>query len=129
MRTRGDGSSDAGGPEHGSQPAGGVLSAAEPLVICLACGAKLTRIVDAIRINEQHAHVCVNPEGISYDIACYRDAPGCRELGAPEAFWSWFPGYAWCAAVCRSCGLHVGWGFVSAQDHFFGLIRARISLG
>ena len=99
------------------------------MVICLACGAKVTRIGDAIRISGQHAHVCVNPEGISYDIACYRNAPGCRELGEPEAFWSWFAGYAWSPAICRGCGLHLGWGFRSEQDHFFGLIRSRISLG
>jgi hypothetical protein len=110
-------------------PDGGPVSAAEPVVLCLACGATLARVADAIPVNGQHAHVFVNPDGISYDIACYRDAAGCRELGEPDAFWSWFPGYAWCPAVCRGCALHLGWGFVAAHDHFFGLIRSRIGIG
>ena len=40
---------------------------------------------------------------------------------------SWFPGYAWMVGVCRGCGEHLGWLFVSADSRFHGLIADRLA--
>lgn len=103
-------------------------SAPGPSVLCGACSAFIARVQDAIAVAGQHSHVCVNPDGIAFDIACYRHAAGCRQLGEPQAFWSWFAGYGWRFALCASCGIHLGWGFLGDRDHFFGLIRDRLRL-
>jgi hypothetical protein len=98
----------------------------EDFVLCRTCAAEVARQRDAISVRSQHCHVCVNPEGISFDIACYRTAAGCRALDEAQTFWSWFPGYAWRLAICRACATQLGWSFASERDAFFGLIRARL---
>ena len=95
-------------------------------ILCAACGAKVTRRQHAIAMQGEHTHVFVNPSGIPFDIACYREADGCVVDGKPETFYSWFAGFAWQFASCAACGVHLGWRFVGEAVHFFGLIRARL---
>lgn len=78
-------------------------AASGPSVLCGACGARITRVSDAIAIDGQHTHVCINPSGISFDIACYRQADGCREVGDAEAFWSSVHGVIACVSGSRAC--------------------------
>jgi hypothetical protein len=41
--------------------------------------------------------------------------------------WSWFPGRAWQIALCKRCGVHVGWSFHAGEAApFHALVRDRI---
>ena len=80
---------------------------------------------EAAGIHGRHEHVCTNPAGVAYRIACYSNAPGCNAIGAPQSEYTWFTGYEWQIAVCVGCGEHLGWMFAGA-DVFFGLIRERL---
>lgn len=74
-----------------------------------------------------HLHRCTNPAGYTYDIGCYRAAPGCGLLGEATAGDTWFAGYRWQIAVCGSCGAHLGWRYANAgSDTFYGLITAQL---
>lgn len=71
----------------------------------------------------RHRHEVRNPDGYRYTVACYSAAPGCVAAGetSPEA--SWFPGYTWQRAFCRSCTRHVGWLFRHKTGLFYALIE------
>lgn len=52
-------------------------------------------------------------------------------VGQPETEYSWFPGYAWTIAQCRTCGGHLGWRFTATNEElrpqtFWGLSLASI---
>lgn len=72
-----------------------------------------------------HEHVFTNPHGYRFRIACYGRAPGCRGEGEWTAEHTWFAGCRWRYALCRACGLHLGWEYGGAAN-FFGLIRNRL---
>ncbi len=82
---------------------------------CAACAADVAADPDA------GSQRFVNPDGVEFEIARFRDAPGCRAIGEPVSYWTWFPGCAWQPAVCAACGAHLGWRFSGAEE-FFGLI-------
>lgn len=70
-------------------------------------------------------HAFLNPDAHVYRIACYAEASGVTSLGEPTLKWTWFPGYAWCVALCRGCAHHLGWeyrGGGEPRGTFFGLI-------
>ena len=69
----------------------------------------------------------MNPGGVEYVIAGFREAAGCAAEGERSDYWSWFAGFAWQAAVCRGCGAHLGWSFTGESDAFYGLILERLS--
>lgn len=69
----------------------------------------------------------MNPAGIVYRIGCFREAPGCAEVGGESAYWSWFPGYTWQIVVCAACTEHLGWRFRADDSTFWGLILARLA--
>lgn len=95
-------------------------------VICLACRARITTESARIEVGGQHRHVCVNPSGIPFDIACFATAPGCVPHGPPESHWSWFEGFEWRVALCGACRAHLGWSF-HGDGAFHGLIAGRIA--
>ena len=68
----------------------------------------------------------MNPAGIEYVIAGFRDAPGCALAGEASSYWSWFPSFAWQVAICGACGVHLGWSFASEAERFYGLILDRL---
>lgn len=101
-------------------------------LVCSACGERITSVRDRVEINGNHAHTFTNPHGFSFDIGCFRSAPGCRPFGEATEAWTWFHGYAWRVAVCAGCGTHLGWGYERspADAHaagFFGLILDRLT--
>lgn len=103
----------------------------DPL-ICAACGERITSIRERVAMNGTHSHTFTNPHGFTFDIGCFRSAPGCKPLGEATQAWTWFPGYAWRMAVCGGCGAHLGWGYEPAPANaeaggFFGLILDRLS--
>jgi len=115
-----------GEPEHAANDAPSTTVEERRLVRCARCEHALTDEKARMEKDGAHRHDFVNPSGISFRIGCFRDAPGCIELGEAEAFWSWFSGYAWRHAVCGKCGAHVGWSYLGKTDGFFGLIVDRI---
>jgi len=79
-------------------------------------------------VDGNHAHTRANPAGIRFTFGCFRDAPGCRCLGAPSGEHTWFAGCRWRIAACGGCGEHLGWAF-SGEENFFGLILLRLVSG
>ncbi len=73
-------------------------------------------------VNGSHRHLGTNPHGLSFEIGCFRTAPGCHQVGQETAEWSWFPGYRWRVALCRGCGMHLGWCYRGGEPAFYGLI-------
>lgn len=95
---------------------------------CIDCGTPVTTAAEAVEMAGAHHHRCTNPAGVTFDIGCFRSAPGCMQTGPETAEHSWFPGHRWRLALCRGCGGHLGWGF-HGPDRFFGLIRSRLRPG
>jgi hypothetical protein len=99
---------------------------AEEPIRCAACKAPITSERARTVVHGAHEHRRVNPSGVDFHVGCFSEAPGCVREGLPTTFWTWFPGYAWQLAACRSCGEHLGWAF-SGQGTFFGLILSRLT--
>ncbi len=96
---------------------------------CVACRHPITHGDARISVNGDHRHVCVNPSGIAYDIACFREAPGARVIGSRTDAFTWFEGWAWQLAECGACGAHLGWWFSRGEEGFAGLIDRRLTEG
>ncbi|MEM6993114.1 MAG: cereblon family protein [Myxococcota bacterium] len=95
-------------------------------LLCRACGHDVTDPASASTMSGKHRHTFVNPHGHVFEIGIFDAAPGVRATGAPSAFFSWFPGYAWRVVQCGGCGCHLGWAFGDTPD-FFGLILPRLA--
>jgi hypothetical protein len=95
-------------------------------VRCLACQHAATRRDLAVEVAGSHVRTFRNPGGWSFQVACFRDAPGCTADGEPTTEHTWFDGYAWRYAHCAGCGRHLGWWYVSPADAFAGLIATRL---
>lgn len=94
----------------------------EKVVRCKMCVQEITKSSSAIF---PHEHTFRNPLGLTFDIACYRDAPGAGDVGVPTLFATWFPNYAWSNAQCSKCNYHLGWWF-HGPDVFIGIIIDRV---
>jgi hypothetical protein len=92
---------------------------------CFICGRIITQTHNCIPVEGAHKHTFTNPGGYLFEIGCFREAPGCEQAGEFTDFYSWFDGYAWCYAVCRSCRVHLGWVY-RGSDTFFGLVLNRL---
>lgn len=95
-------------------------------LLCAACGRAITAAGWGIRIAGAHEHSFVNPHGLLFRIACFREAPGCSHQGERHHEYSWFPGHSWEIAGCAGCGTHLGWRFERADDRFHGLVQGRL---
>jgi len=95
-------------------------------LVCKACGHVITTDEERISINGQHVYTRVNPGGIEYTFACFREAPGCRQAGVSSYEHTWFAGHSWQIAVCGGCGEHLGWRFRNGNV-FYGLIEDRLT--
>lgn len=96
-------------------------------ILCRACHGMITRPPERIEIDGMHRHTFANPHGLVFEIGCFRFAPGCGYIGPATDEFSWFPGYTWRIAICRSCLSHVGWLFTSTdKTSFNGLILDRL---
>ncbi len=94
---------------------------------CNFCKNYITDLNAAISINGGHTHVFSNPAGYTYTINCFQSALGCLTIGDSTDEHTWFNGYAWQIAVCRSCKEQLGWLFSNDQQ-FFALIADRLRL-
>jgi uncharacterized C2H2 Zn-finger protein len=100
----------------------------EKRLCCRMCGQVITHEKDRIEINGAHTHGFSNPHSLQFHIGCFGGVNGCVEIGISTREFTWFPGYAWRVALCRSCHEHLGWKFRSdSNDSFYGLILNRLS--
>jgi hypothetical protein len=109
-----------------TQTTGSRATAGEPAWRCAACGKEIAADRDRIPLEGASTRAFVNPAGIEFVIAGFRDAPGCATQGEITSYWSWFPGFAWQIASCAGCGAHLGWRFSSEDERFYGLILDRL---
>ena len=94
---------------------------------CGQCLYAIARAGDEISVGGAHKHTFANPNGIVFEIGCFRSADGCKYAGSPTEEFTWFSGYAWRIAVCGKCLMHLGWLYVSpGKDGFVGLIVDRL---
>lgn len=99
----------------------------EKVVRCRECGHAITRSREAIERGGGHEHTFRNPAGYSFHVVIYARAPGCVCAGRPTLEATWFPGFAWCFALCGECRHHLGWRYARGeQEAFFGLIATRL---
>ena len=89
---------------------------------CISCGNLITFSSERIEINGRHIHRFTNPHRITYEIGCFRTAPGCISEGPFETVWTWFPGYSWQIQLCSQCHRHIGWKYRRGGSFFFGLV-------
>ena len=104
----------------------GTVVAAESLG-CARCGRALTGRNTATERAGAHAHTFTNPQGVTFDIGCFTEAPGAVAMGTPTEAHTWFSGHRWRAAVCGGCRQHVGWRFDGATGAFWALIIDRLA--
>ena len=96
-------------------------------IVCRQCLHTITFSTEQRIINGSHLHTFANPEGIIFEIGCYRKANGCGYIGSASSEFTWFSGYVWRIAVCGACLVHLGWRFSGTDGHFFhGLITSRL---
>ncbi|MBC2712777.1 MAG: hypothetical protein HGJ94_17840 [Desulfosarcina sp.] len=108
-------------------PQGNKSPATANAIVCRQCLHVITSSAERKVIDGAHSHTFANPEGIVFEIACYRDAWGCGYVGPASPEFTWFVGYVWRIAVCASCHVHLGWRFSAPDGHFFhGLIASRL---
>jgi hypothetical protein len=50
-------------------------------IVCRQCLHGITASAERTLVNGAHTHTFANPEGIVFEIGCYRDAWGCGYLG------------------------------------------------
>jgi filamentous hemagglutinin family protein len=99
----------------------------ENFILCRSCNHKITTLKEKISINGFHNHTFANPNGVIFDIGCFKNTPGCIYSGHFTDEFSWFKTYRWKVSICASCLTHLGWLFLSSNNDFFsGLIVDRI---
>lgn len=106
-----------------------VLDDEDDAIFCAGCGAFVTRGRWRISMNGGHEHTYFNPAGHFFCVVCFKEAPGTAVAGNPTDEFTWFRGYLWRFALCRHCGVHLGWQYEgeAAPAVFFGLIKPKLS--
>lgn len=95
-------------------------------VTCAACHHEITSPDQERSVQGDHTHRLTNPNGLTFTVRCFGDAPGVRALGPAESFFTWFAGHTWQVVLCGRCGAHLGWRF-EGESVFHGLIADRIA--
>ncbi len=99
----------------------------DKFILCRQCRQVITHPAERIEMAGSHRHTFANPHGIVYEIGCFRSARGCGYAGPTTDEFSWFKGFRWRIAVCRTCLTHLGWLFTSSGNAGFnGLILDRL---
>lgn len=96
-------------------------------LLCRNCLQIITSPAERILVQGSHKHTFANPQGIIYEIGCFRNANGCSYAGVPTDEYTWFRGFRWKVALCGGCLTHLGWLFISTSSVTFnGLILNRL---
>ena len=99
----------------------------ENYILCRECHQIITNEEQRIVMHGAHRHTFANPNGIVFDIGCFKTAVGCGYSGHASNEFTWFAGFSWRVAVCSMCLSHLGWLFESTGGtHFHGLILDRL---
>jgi hypothetical protein len=99
----------------------------EKHIICRLCRQIITSPAEILEIQGTHRHTFANPHGLVFEIGCFRTAPGCGLTGPATGEFTWFRGYEWRIALCKTCLNHMGWLFTAADGgRFFGLILDQL---
>lgn len=124
---RPDSKSEKGDGRVVAAPRDDTLTETPEAIVCRQCQHGITASAERTVVNGAHVHTFANPEGIVFEIGCYRKAWGCGYLGPASPEFTWFAGYVWRIAVCSNCLIHLGWRFSSPDGHVFhGLITSRL---
>lgn len=99
---------------------------ADEALVCTSCLNTVTLRDHAVSINGSHTHTFFNPQGIVFELGCFREASGCLVMGEATSEFTWFPDSVWRFALCRKCGIHLGWHYELRESEFYGLILARL---
>ena len=99
---------------------------ADEALVCTSCLNTITLRDHAVPVNGSHTHTFFNPQGIVFELGCFREASGCLAMGDATAEFTWFAGSLWRFALCRKCGIHLGWHYEMRETEFYGLILARL---
>mmetsp|Transcript_25874 Transcript_25874/g.80721 ORF Transcript_25874/g.80721 Transcript_25874/m.80721 type:complete len:267 (+) Transcript_25874:40-840(+) len=92
------------------------------LLLCAQCGSEMASMAAC-----EGSKVQPNPGGMPLYISKFSSAAGAEAAGDANAEDSFFPGWAWRMASCRSCGAHVGWSYESrGKPPFWGLLMHRL---
>jgi hypothetical protein len=109
--------------EQSESVEGDVLIEEEEILLCAACGNSITANGQRISVDGGHEHTFVNPGGYLFHVGCFKEAPGCLQVGRSTTEFAWFRGSSWKHAVCGSCLENLGWVFhYPSQNRFYGLI-------
>src|ERR1041384_1965543 len=68
--------------------------------LCYWCLDRVASEEDRFTIEGQSEFTFKNPEGVRFNLVTFSRTPCCRSSGAPTLEHTWFPGHAWCYAVC-----------------------------
>lgn len=103
------------------------ITASKP-IRCAHCQTTVTSAAQVVEIDSFHQRTCANPAGVNFTILLFRQAH-CHSYGEPTEEYTWFAGYAWQVALCRQCGIHLGWFYSAPQSPgFYGLIKDQLVL-
>jgi len=97
------------------------------LLLCKACG----EAIAALRFCEGTSRH-FNPAGCLFHIGHFSRAGGAAAVGEASSEHTFFPGYLWRVALCRSCRQQVGWRYEQCDGEsngkavFHGLIWNRL---
>ena len=99
----------------------------EKTLLCRQCLLTITNRSELIEVDGAYEHTFANPQGLVFQIGCFRSVKGCGHVGPATEEWSWFKGFHWRVAVCSMCLTHLGWYYTSkSMDSFHGLILDRL---
>jgi hypothetical protein len=99
----------------------------ESYLLCQQCRQIITSISEMIEVSGCHQHTFANPEGIIFEIGCFKKAWGCGYVGPATEEFTWFKGFHWKVAVCSHCLIYLGWLYIaSGNESFHGLILDRL---
>jgi hypothetical protein len=96
------------------------------VLVCSACGRRITTPDARIEVGGRHEHECVNPHGYRWRIGCFAAAEGVDLASEPESYWSWFPGFTWQIENCAACRQLMGWLYRSGDQQFHGLVLEHL---
>ena len=95
--------------------------------LCRQCLQVISSPKECIELQGSHKHTFANPQGIIYEIGCFKNAMGCGYTGTLTNEYTWFRGFSWKIALCSLCLTHLGWLFISSEGTSFnGLILNRL---
>lgn len=96
-------------------------------IICCSCASIITFPSEQIEVDGVFNHSFANPHGLLFEISSFKNAPGCICSNESSSEFTWFRGFSWQVAACRSCLNHLGWFFSSAKSSFYGLISDNLT--